>query len=75
MQKKKTCSNCINCEKYGDKKERWTCENVAGSEGWPCDCTPPYDDACKNWSDDPKDKDKAQDALRYFVDHFWDDRD
>ena len=75
MAKKKSCGNCVNCEKFGDNKERWTCENVAGSEGWPCDCSPPHDDACKNWSDNPADKDKAQDELRCFVDHFWDDRD
>jgi hypothetical protein len=68
----KSCGNCVNCEKYG---ELWTCENVAGSEGWPCDCTPPNDVACRNWSNNPADKDKAQDALRYFVDHFWDNAD
>ena len=51
---KKSCGNCVNCEKYGNS---WACENVAGSEGWPCDCTPPHDEACKNWSDNPADKD------------------
>ena len=66
---KKSCGNCVNCEKYG---KSWACENVAGSEGWPFDCTPPHDDACTNWSDNPADKDKPQDALRYFVDHFHD---
>ena len=69
---KKSCGNCVNCEKYGNS---WACENVAGSEGWPCDCAPPHDEACKNWSDNLADKDKAQDALRYFVDHFHDDDD
>lgn len=69
---KKSCGNCVNCEKYGNKKERWSCENVFGSEGWPCDCAPPHDEACENWSNSPADKDKPQNALRYFVDHFWD---
>ena len=73
MAKKKSCGNCVNCEKYGANKEQWACENVAGSEGWPCDCSPPHDEPCANWSDNPADKDKAQDALRYFVDHFWDE--
>ena len=67
---KKSCGTCVNCEKDG---KSWTCENVFGSEGWPCDCSPPNDEACANWSDNPADKDKAQDALRYFVDHFWDE--
>lgn len=26
---------------------------------------------CENWSDDPADKNKPQDALRYFVDHYY----
>ena len=65
----KSCGNCVNCLKRG---KSWTCENVSGSEGWPCDCSPPNDAACENWSDNPADIDKAQDALRYFVDHFWD---
>ena len=67
---KKSCGTCVNCEK-GSKS--WTCENVSGSEGWPCDCTPPNDEPCANWSDKAEDKDKPQDALRYFVDHFWDE--
>ena len=69
---RKSCGNCVNCEKLGAS---WTCENVSGSEGWPCDCSPPRDRACSNWSDRPEDKDKAQDALRYFIDHFWDNAD
>ena len=68
----KSCANCVNCEKHG---ESWTCENAFGSEGWPCNCAPPFDEACDNWSDDPADKDRAQNALRYFVDHFWDHAD
>lgn len=72
MEMTKSCGNCVNWEKFG---ESWICENVYGSEGWPCDCTPPNDAACQNWSNNPADKDKAQDALRYFVDHFWDNAD
>ena len=68
----KSCGNCVNCEKHG---KSWTCENAMGGEGWPCNCAPPFDEACDNWSDNPADKDKAQDALRYFVDHFWDNAD
>lgn len=72
MEVTKSCENCVNCEKHSTG---WACENVAGSEGWPCDCTPPNDAACRNWSDNPADRDKAQDELRYFIDHFWDDDD
>ena len=68
----KSCGNCVNCFKRGDS---WTCENYADGVGWPCDCTPPHDAACENWSDNPADKDRAQDSLRYFVDHFWDNDD
>lgn len=72
----KTCGSCVNCEKYThDNGERWwVCENYVKSVGMPVDITPPGDAACENWSDNPADKDKPQDALRYFVDHYWDDK-
>lgn len=45
-----------------------------GHEAYSCDIIePPGDTACENWSNDPADKDKPQDALRYFVDHYWDE--
>ena len=72
QQKTKTCGNCVNCEKYG---ESWSCENYDRGVGWPHVVSPPHDEACSNWSDDPRDKDQASDALRDFVDHFWDERD
>ena len=72
----KSCGNCIQCEKYTfGGKERWTCENYAGGEGWPYDVTPPNDEACANWSDNHDDKDRPQDELRYFIDHYWDEED
>ena len=74
---KKSCGNCVQCEKgiWSDGKEHWTCENNDRACGMPVGVNPPYDEACSNWSDDPDDKDKPQDALRDFVYHFWDDYD
>lgn len=72
---KKSCGNCVNCIKHiGSNKELWSCENYDKSVGMPVQVSPPYDDACSNWSNNPKDIDKASDALRYYVDHFWDDK-
>lgn len=73
----KSCGNCIQCEKevWDDGKEHWVCENYDRGVGMPYDVYPPNDDACSNWTDNPEDKDKPQDALRYFVDHFWDEED
>ena len=71
----KSCENCVNCEKYGENKEKWACENYYYGVGMPYDVAPPNDEACPNWSDKPEDKDRANDELRYFVDHFWDDAD
>lgn len=67
----KSCGNCVNCEKDNDF---WSCENYDRGVGMPYNVTPPHDDACSNWSANPEDKDKASDALRYYVDHFWDDK-
>ena len=66
----KSCGNCVNCCKG---ESFWSCENYAGGVGMPYDVSPPNDEACKNWSDDPKDMNKAADALCDFVDHFWDE--
>ena len=66
----KSCANCVNCFKG---EEFWSCEDCSDYLGMPVKCSPPYDGACKNWSDDPADIHKASDALRDFVDHFWDD--
>lgn len=72
-----SCGNCIQCEKYegSDGEERWSCENYYHGVGMPYDVYPPNDDACPNWSDNPEDKDKPSDALRYFVDHYLDEDD
>lgn len=72
---KKTCGNCVNCEKYGENKQMWSCENYDKGVGMPYDVAPPNDKACSNWSNNPKDKDRPQNELRYFVDHYWDGRD
>ena len=72
---KKSCGNCVNCEKYGDNNDRWACENYDKGVGMPFDVSPPNDEACSNWSDNPEDKGKPEEALRYLVDHFWDDYD
>jgi len=68
----KTCKNCVNCIKG---TIFWSCENCYGSVGMPVKCNPPYDEACKNWSDNSKDIDKAVDELRNFVDHYWEGSD
>ena len=72
----KSCGNCIQCEKYTSHgKEHWSCENYDRGVGMPFNVTPPNDEACSNWTDDPKEKDAPSDALRDFVDHFWDEED
>ena len=65
---KKTCGNCLNCFKAGDD---WSCEDFIDSVGMPVTCNPPHDEACPNWTDDPNERHKPQEALRYIVDHFW----
>lgn len=76
MAKKKSCGNCIQCEKWEHNgKETWSCENYDRGVGMPFNVTPPNDAACSNWTDDIRDKDKPSDALRDFVDHFWDNAD
>ena len=72
----KSCGNCIQCDKYYvNGIEKWACENYDNGCGMPFDVFPPKDEACSNWSDDPNDKDKPQDKLRYFIDHFWNEVD
>lgn len=66
---KKSCGNCVNCLKGS---EFWSCENYSHSVGMPVKVSPPYDEPCSNWSDNPKNRDKSLDGLRDFVDHFWD---
>lgn len=75
---KKSCGNCIQCEKYnadGTEAKQWTCENYDRGVGMPFDVTPPRDNACSNWSDKPEDKNRPENEMREFIDHFWDDWD
>ena len=70
----RSCGTCVNCEKYTvDGEERWACENYDNGVGMPFDVYPPADDACSNWTDDPAEKGKPEEELRYIVDHFWDE--
>ena len=56
----KTCGNCANCEKNGDK---WSCDEYGFYHGGvPVWCNPPHDEACELWTDDPK---KANTWERY----------
>ena len=72
----KSCGNCIQCEKYmSNGKEMWACENYDKGIGMPFNVTPPDDEACSNWTSNMEEKDAPQDALRYVVDHFWDEDD
>lgn len=66
------CDNCVNCIKGSDF---WSCENYENSVGMPFKVSPPYNEACSNWSDDPEEKDKASDSLMDFVESYlggWD---
>ena len=67
----KSCGNCVQCEKK--LGHFWCCENSYDACGMPVRCDPPYDEPCKNWSDDPRSIGKPSEALRHFVDHFWDE--
>lgn len=72
----KSCGNCARVHKYtSNGKEVWACEESFDAVGMPVHCEPPYDDACRNWTDNPNDVGKEEDALRYFIDHYWDNRD
>lgn len=68
----KSCGNCARVHKYmSNGKERWACEEEENSVGMPVDCYPPHDKACKNWTDNPSDVGKIEDALREFIDNYW----
>lgn len=68
----KSCRTCVNVMRWGGA---WSCENCSGLVGMPVDVTPPNDEACANWSNNPADQNAPIDSLRDFVDHFWDDID
>lgn len=68
----KTCGNCVNLEKYTvDDREKWGCENFFGCEGMLYNVEPPADEACENWTDNPKKKGAALKAMHEFTDNFW----
>lgn len=51
----KSCGNCVNCEKT--ENLGWVCEEYGFYYiGFPVDVTPPHDEACDLWTDDPKKK-------------------
>lgn len=55
----KTCGNCVNRERFRrpDGSEFWVCEEYGIVYlGVPANVTPPADDACKFWTNDPKRK-------------------
>lgn len=64
----KRCGNCVN-------NENGSCENWDKGIGMPCVCTPPYDTACSNFSENPADKNKPLNAMRRFTDNYWLNRD
>ena len=49
----RSCRNCLNVSKL--KNGTWVCEEYGFFHlGVPADCTPPNDEACERWTDDPK---------------------
>ena len=68
LMREKRCGDCVN-------NENGACENWDKGIGMPCLCAPPYDTACSNFSENPEDKDKPLDAMRSFIDHYWNNRD
>lgn len=60
----KSCGNCANCFKdEKDGKPNWSCEEYGFFYvGMPVSCSPPNDEACKLWTDDPK---KANSWVKY----------
>jgi len=56
--KDKSCGNCVNVSKFmHDGKETWCCEEYGFFFlGVPANVTPPHDEACNLWTDDPKKK-------------------
>ena len=60
---KKSCGNCVNCEKVKPegKPEFWACDTYGFYfTGVPVDCTPPNNDPCKFWTDNPKKKNEFE---------------
>lgn len=61
MNKEKSCHNCLNVVKYTDDKgvQHLSCDEYGFNMlGFPANCDPPHDDACKLWTDDPKQANK-----------------
>jgi hypothetical protein len=54
----KSCGNCVNCDKINKGKLGWICEEYGFYyNGFaPVNVTPPHDEACRFWTDDPKKK-------------------
>lgn len=52
MAEKKSCANCVNCDKLDTF---WACEEYGFYHNGhtPVRCDPPYDEACELWTDDP----------------------
>lgn len=62
----KTCGNCVNCFKYKTKdgEDSWACDEYGIVHyGIPADCTPPNDEPCEFWTNDPKQKNKNYKAI------------
>lgn len=60
MSEKKSCHNCLNVVKYTDDKGvlHMSCDEYGFYKlGFPANITPPYDEACELWTDDPDKKD------------------
>lgn len=56
MNKEKSCHNCLNVVKYTDDKgvQHLSCDEYGFNMlGFPANCDPPHDDACKWWTNDP----------------------
>ena len=54
---KKSCGNCVNVDKVKTegRPEFWACDEYGFYHlGQPADCTPPNDEACELWTNDPK---------------------
>lgn len=61
LMEKKTCGNCVNVDKIQPKngKEFWACDTYGILHfGCPANCTPPNDEACEHWTDDPRERNK-----------------
>ncbi len=64
QEKLKSCHNCANIVKYTDDNgvPHLSCDEYGFNMlGFPANCDPPHDDACKYWTDDPKKANKWRD--------------